>query len=341
VMFLFLPVVIVWNLMRNYATAHFAHPNGRRITGVVTSVVSLFLLAGGNVSGAFRTLPFPVPGPSGVSVLASTGQFASYWDNQGNEHVDYIGADKHVHTIFLSNNQALNDDLTTESKGAIALPDSALASYIDSAGNQHVNYISADGHVHALISSGSSWTDNDLTALSKGTAAFSGSALDGYLDSASAQHVNYVGTNQHVYELFYSGSSWSDNDLTALSRGIGVASGSTLTGYIGSNNTLHVNFIGTDQHVHELFFSGGWSDNDLTVLGRGKTATTGSGLVGYIGHDNSVHVNFIGTDQHVNELFFSQLAGHWVDNDLTTLSNGAAAVAGSTLTGYVGSNDSI
>ena len=41
-----------------------------------------------------------------------------------------------------------------------------------------------------------------------------------------------------------------------------------LDGYPLSNDSKHVNFIGTDNHVHELYFTAaaGWVDNDLTAL---------------------------------------------------------------------------
>ena len=41
-----------------------------------------------------------------------------------------------------------------------------------------------------------------------------------------------------------------------------------LDGYRLSNDSKHVNFIGTDNHVHELYFTAGagWVDNDLTAL---------------------------------------------------------------------------
>jgi hypothetical protein len=42
-----------------------------------------------------------------------------------------------------------------------------------------------------------------------------------------------------------------------------------LVGYWGSDSSQHVNFIGVDDHVHELYIApgaAGWVDNDLTAL---------------------------------------------------------------------------
>ncbi len=45
-------------------------------------------------------------------------------------------------------------------------------------------------------------------------------------------------------------------------------SGSRLDGYWGSDNSQHVNFIGTDGHLHELYITpgAGWVNNELTAL---------------------------------------------------------------------------
>jgi hypothetical protein len=42
-------------------------------------------------------------------------------------------------------------------------------------------------------------------------------ALDGYRLSNDSKHVNFIGTDNHVYELYITaGAGWVDNDLTAL-----------------------------------------------------------------------------------------------------------------------------
>ena len=95
-----------------------------------------------------------------------------------------------------------------------------------------------------------------------GVAPARGSALDGYWGTDSSQHVNFIGTDGHVHELYiHPGAGWVNNDLTAFSGGgIVPAAGSALDGYWGSDSSQHVNFIGTDGHVHELYIhpGAGW-----------------------------------------------------------------------------------
>ena len=74
--------------------------------------------------------------------------------------------------------------------------------------------------------------------------------------------------------------------------------GSALDGYWGTGSSQHVNFIGTDGHVHELYIHPGRGLGEQRphhVLRRGRPAGGGSALDGYWGTDSSQHVNFIGT----------------------------------------------
>jgi hypothetical protein len=61
------------------------------------------------------------------------------------------------------------------------------------------------------------WSDTDLTEIPVNSVpALIESALDAYTDG-SGEHVNFIGTDQHVHELYngqFSSSKWTDNDLT-------------------------------------------------------------------------------------------------------------------------------
>ena len=98
--------------------------------------------------------------------------------------------------------------------------------------------------------------------------------IDGYATATTffnnQQHVNFIGTDNHVHELFFDGTSWHDNDLTHLAHAqFDPAPGSALDGY-QTPGQQHVNYIGTDNHVHELFFDGtSWHDNNLTAAAAG------------------------------------------------------------------------
>jgi len=104
-------------------------------------------------------------------------------------------------------------------------------------------------------------------------------ALCAYQTSNNYEHVIYVGLDNHVHELIYTGQ-WRHNDLTTAAKGAPPAApGSALAGYQTSNNNEHVIFKGANNHVYELVYTGQWACNDLTTAAKGAPpAAPGSAL---------------------------------------------------------------
>jgi len=267
--------------------------------------------------------------------LAAPGSPLDGYASPNQQHVNYIGIDGHIHELWYGTQWAHND-LTEAAGGAPpAAPGSGLDGYVTASPNQqHVNYIGTDGHVHELWY-GTQWAHNDLTAAAGGAPpAVLDSTLDGYVTaSPNQQHVNYIGTDGHVHELWY-GTQWSHNDLTVAAGAPLAALDSTLDGYVTTSpNQQHVNYIGTDNHVHELWYETEWSHNDLTAAAGAPDAASGSPLDGYTSPKQQ-HVNFIGVDRHVHELWYET---EWSHNDLTAATGaGVVDFAGrkSSLDGY-------
>lgn len=146
------------------------------------------------------------------------------------------------------------------------------------------------------------------------------SGLASVVDPAygNAAREYYVGADQHVHELFLSGGKWSDGDLFAIAPSPNVAAGSPLTSVFDPlYKGVRTDYIATDQHVHELFLSGGsWQSADLTSAAAGTAVSVSSSLVSIIdpNYDNAVREYYVGADQHVHELFL--YGGHWQDADL-------------------------
>jgi hypothetical protein len=87
--------------------------------------------------------------------------------------------------------------------------------------------------------------------------------------------VNFVSDDGHIHELFIRpGHQPLDNDLTAKSNELtstGSLGGVVPDGLIGyweqANNSQHIYFITTDDHVHHLHWDGShWADEDLDYL---------------------------------------------------------------------------
>ena len=233
------------------------------------------------------------------------------------QHVNFVGSDNHVHELYFENGWRHND-LTSQAGAPEARAGSPLDGY-ETAFNsqQHVNFIGNDGHIHELYFDGNDWRHNDLSARTGAPPAAPGSSLDGYATTFNnQQHINFLDANNHVHELYFDGNNWGHNDLTDLAGAPPAAAGGALDGYQTSfNSQQHINFLGTDNHVHELYYTDAWRHNDLTLAAGAPNAKPGSSLDGYETAFNSQqHVNFIGEDNHVHELYFINA---WFHNDLT------------------------
>jgi hypothetical protein len=256
--------------------------------------------------------------------------YTTTFNNQ--QHVNFIGADNHVHELYYDNEWHHND-LTQLAGAPAAAAGSAIDGYQTTYNNQqHVNFIGTDNHVHELYYD-NAWHHNDLTQLAGAPVAAAGTVIDGYQTAFNnQQHVNFVGTDNHVHELYYNGA-WHHNDLTQITGVPAVAAGGRTDGYATTfNSQQHVNFIGTDNHVHELYYDGAWHHNDLTQITGAPAATARSAIDGYeTAFNGQQHVNFVGADSDLHELYYD---GAWHHNNLTQITNAPAVAAGGAIDGY-------
>jgi hypothetical protein len=196
---------------------------------------------------------------------------------------------------------------------------------------QHVNFPDVHGHIHELWwDSPSGWHHSDLTAVTN--APLSSANPTGYVfDAQGTQHVNYVGRDSHVYELWWDAAGWHYNDLTAATGAPLAQINRNAVGYVfPSQGTQHVDYLGTDNHIHELWWNSaaGWHHNDLTTASGAPDAS--SEPAGFM-FEGTQQVVFRGSDNHIHELSWNS-AG-WHDTDLTAATGVAPTVQGEP-TGY-------
>ncbi len=293
-----------------------ANPLNGSIATIVKNDVALTVTALGNNTVTIDYLPWhaldlTVEGSGPPATASAVDGYATDFNQQ--LHVNYVAADQHVHELFYDNGWQHND-LTLQGAAPLATIGSALCGFsTEFNSQQHVHFIGDDQHVHELVYDGS-WHHNDLTQQAAAPAVAAGTPLDGYATGFNEQqHLNYIGTDNHVHELFYSGS-WQHNDLT-LAAGAPNCADAALSGYSTEfNEQQHVNFISSDGHVHELFYDGNWKHNDLTLSSGAPVAAADSPLDGYATSFNQQqHVNFVGADARVYELVYDD---GWKWNDL-------------------------
>lgn len=293
------------------------------------------------------------------SPIAAAGSslVAFYNESAGTDHVVYLGTNGHVCFLSFDSSKSWKfSDATAATGNTLAAPGSALVAYEDASSlpaSPNVVFIGSNQHVYQLSLNAATavWSKQDLTALTGNTLAASGSALAAIQGVVNFNgHIIYLGTNAHVYQLWFnvSAATWTNQDLTAGTGGTLAASGSALAQFFDSFGGQHVIYLGRNQHVYQLFWNdatGAWSNQDLTAKTGNTLAAAGSPLAAFLGrifskNRDSQDIIYLGTNGHVYQLWFNPSSGSWTNQDLTTFppTMGALAAAGSAITGFVDPN---
>ena len=173
-------------------------------------------------------------------------------------------------------------------------------------GTQRVNYRRDDGHVIELWWDKAGWHFHDLT-IAAGATDLSNSQVFGYaFDAQGTQHVVYRRNDGHVIELWWETDCWHHHDLTIATRAPLAFGGYSYgaSGYVfNAQGTQHVNYLGQDFHIHELWWdSSGWHHHDLTNATGTEPGNENSYPIGYVfATQNTQHVNYLGRDNHAHE----------------------------------------
>lgn len=99
----------------------------------------------------------------------------------------------------------------------------------------------------------------------------------------------------------------------------------------------HVFYLGTNQHVYDVWWYGGQDGNeptvwDATALAGAPTAAPGGGLAAYF-IDAELFLYFVTSNDHLGLLYY--YSGHWYYDDLTSLAGAPAPLTSTTpLVGY-------
>lgn len=238
---------------------------------------------------------------TGVAAFASSSAF-------------YYIANNHVVQVSNYNGIWPTADLTAFTGAPLAAANSSLTSLTLDGTNPAVYYIDVNNHVDELAVSGGLWHWRDLTQVSGGQAALTGSPITSLVLNSTKERVYYIDVSSHIRELGGSGptGAWESTDV---SGGNPVASpGSALTSFVLNGNSFRIYYEDNNDHVREIAWAGGWSSSDISASVGAVAATPGSALSSAT--DNGVNgIYYFGTDGHIHEL---QWNGGWSTVDTVT-----------------------
>jgi RHS repeat-associated protein len=286
----------------------------------------------GTSATASVTISGALSGLGAADVPAAGSPLASHLDAAGTGHLFFIDGNNHViHVAVQAGGPSQTQDITALSGGPAAMAGSQLASY-DNLGGAVVIFEGTNQHIYGLYYNGANWTSSDYTAMASTTVvAAPGTPLTAFLNAPSDSYF-YLGTNNHIYELLWNGSSMSNLDLTGLSGGPPAISGSKLSSYNNAGNPVVI-YQGANQHIYGIYFNGSnWTDSDYTAMASTTIAgASGTALTSFLNAPSESNF-YLGADNHVYELLWN---GSSTSNlDLTALSGGPPAISGSKLSSY-------
>ena len=257
-------------------------------------------------------------GPNSVAF----GAIAAFRTTPNNQlHVYYVDfSANHVHQLYYNGASWSDADLSAVVGGPAAYP-YGISGF--SIGNlQYVFYQSSpDEHVHELYYNNSSWQDQDLTSVTGGPPAIS--PMLAFATKPNNQfHVYYQDVNTgDLHQLFFNGTSWSDQDLTSLiGHGVscyadwfaGFAVGNLqhifCAGHVNGSNNLDL------LHIHYNNYT--WVYETVTTAGLPMYA--GAGIAAFkVPNVNQLELWSVTDNTHFDRFYHVIKPSQWVFNDLT------------------------
>jgi Fungal fucose-specific lectin len=253
---------------------------------------------------------------SSPSAFPAAGAPSAYVTPDNIPRVVYRGTDGHIHELRLQGGWQQADLSAISNPAAFPAACDPFA-YVTPDQVPRVIYLGGDSHIHELRLQGG-WQHADLSAIAAGNpVAPAAGALFAYVTPDKVPRVVYLATDNHIHELRLQGG-WQHADLSALvtnSPPAFQAVGSPLA-FVTPDGIPRVDYLGADNHIHELRLQGGWQQADLSAISTPPASAAAGNPFAYVTPDNVPRVVYQGTDNHIHEL---RLQAGWQHADLSAL----------------------
>jgi hypothetical protein len=262
---------------------------------------------------------------AGGPVIDSVAGIAAFHTTPNNElHVYYTHniSDFHIHQMYFNNHFWQDDDLTALTGGPSTL--GAAISGFAIRNLQYVFYSGNDNHIHELNYNNAGWVDIDITAEAGGPSSDPDFIVAFPTKPNNEFHVYYPVYNPSnqlldLHQLYFNGTSWVDNDLTAITGGARCQGSIQTSGYAQGNlQQLFCQSLFSDSQDDMLqidYNNSTWVYQDITALTAGDVEILpGAGQAAFAVAGKK-EVFGITNDYHVQQ--YEQSHGKWKRTDLT------------------------
>ena len=286
--------------------------------------------------------------PAGSNDPYPTGN-AAFTTTPNNEvHVYYVGSDADIHQRtqshtppFFGVSRWVDEDLTQETGAEpVGLDIVTMLSGFSEGNYQYVFYGNDDYDIHMLLYDNSKWTQQDISAAAGSTGIFRGMSVVGFTTTPNNQiHVYYLGWSYQeqanaVRQLFFNGTSWSDEDLTAETGATPPSYGWWAGFSIGNYQYLfYPDFFG---YLHELYYNNSnWTDVDLSVqIGAPALSIDYAPMTAFVvPGTQTMEVFYTDSDDHIYQISSSDNIS-WSQQDLTTLTHSPSTSSEDAITAF-------
>jgi hypothetical protein len=256
------------------------------------------------------------------------------------QYIYYLATDPinnpnlHVHQLRYNNVRWVDSDLNALSGTSSIAAFSYLVAFTTTP-VLHVYYVSAGPipHIHQLFSnSGATWQDQDLTAITGGgSPAY---ALDG-VNIGNLQYVYWTDrVTGHLHQLYYNNSSWSDTDITALTK---IRLGLIQAAFVipGTQDLRVYCLNATGKAILQLASpnNGNWKVTNLTQKSKGKPPDNNGAVFAFATTpNNEIHVFYVYESQVYQ--IYQPTPTTWENESLTMLGNGGFVAWSTGLSGF-------
>jgi len=242
----------------------------------------------------------------------------------GTQHVVYVGEDGHVWEALWEEGAWSPYDLTGFTGAPVQSISSPLhrpTAYVFRR-TQHVIFVNSpasEGDTRAgdicelWWDDGSGWHLHNLTGDVGAPLAVQQAPCAYAFEAHGTQHVDYLGSDGHIHELWWDNDGWHHNDLTKASGGGAPLATSSPQGYVFAN-TLHVLYVDEDGYAHQMIWDRGWTHSPVTTPPFNVPVAPETSLAAYVFEAlASQHVNYIGVDGRLYEVSWDSGGSHYDD----------------------------
>jgi hypothetical protein len=294
-----------------------------------------------------------------TSAFSQKTQVTGFVDANGGQQIFYLDANSNLNRVYFIGGIAWgSQNLTGTYGGSTPNANSALTSFVDASGGEHIFYVDANNSLNQMYypGTGTTWYPQNISGVFGGAGVGNVSLASFYDPFDNSQHVFYIantvlqptnpiaggpGPTAPVWQFYYpgNGTTWIAQNLSDTYSADAALANSQVTAFLDILGGEHVVYQNSTGQIDQLYYPGSgtvWIPQNLTSLyASGSTAPVSpSGLTSFVDPQGSQHVVYIDANQNIAQLVYILGTSFWVPQNLTTLAGGSNAGTGSNLASY-------